>query len=241
MKRLIKRAFLVLAILFVCCLIGFFVWTQQTYAPTKELLRSVGDIEYEDDWVTFKPSGTNKEVGIIIYPGAKVEPEAYGYLGKRLSDAGYTVGIPKFNLNLAMLEANKAKEWIKRKPSIKKWFIGGHSLGGVSAAAFANENPDVIEGVILLASYPANGDDFSNKDTPILSIYAEKDGLTTKDKIEETKSLLSRETVLFEIKGGNHAQFGMYGEQKGDNQADISARSQQDLIADEMIKWLDNQ
>jgi dienelactone hydrolase len=241
MKRLIKKAFLVIAVLFVCALIGFFVWTQQTYEPTKELLRSVGDIEREDDWVTFQPSGTNKEVGIVLYPGAKVEPEAYGYLGKSLSEAGYTVGIPKFNLNLAMIEANKAEEWIKRNPSIEKWFIGGHSLGGVSAAAFANENPDVIEGVILLASYPASGDDFSNKDTPILSIYAEKDRLTTRDKIEETKSLLSRETVLFEIKGGNHAQFGMYGEQKGDNQADISAKSQQDIVSEEIIKWLDNQ
>ncbi|MET3727120.1 dienelactone hydrolase [Fictibacillus halophilus] len=239
MKRIIKKAFLVIAVLFVCALIGFFVWTQQTYEPTKELLSSVGDIEREDDWVTFKPSGTNKEVGIVLYPGAKVEPEAYGYLGKSLSEAGYTVGIPKFNLNLAMIEANKAEEWIKQNPSIKKWFIGGHSLGGVSAATFADENPDVITGVILLASYPANGDDFSKKDTPILSIYAEKDGLTTKEKIEKTKRLLSRETVLFEIKGGNHAQFGMYGEQKGDHPADISAQAQQDIIAVEMIKWLE--
>ncbi|ANC78514.1 carboxymethylenebutenolidase [Fictibacillus phosphorivorans] len=241
MKRIIKRAILVIAVLLVCCLIGFFVWTQQTYEPTKELLKSVGNIEHEDDWVTFKPSGTNKEVGVILYPGAKVEPKAYGYLGKRLSDAGYTVGIPKFNLNLAMLEVNKAEEWINRNPSIKKWFIGGHSLGGVSAATFAHKNPKLIKGVILLASYPASGDNFSNKGTPILSIYAEKDGLTTRDKIEETKNLLSSDTVLFEIKGGNHAQFGMYGEQKGDNQADISAKEQQDLIADEMIKWLDKQ
>ncbi|MBH0156949.1 alpha/beta hydrolase [Fictibacillus sp. 5RED26] len=239
MKRIIKRAILVIAVLLVCCLIGFFVWTQQTYEPTKELLKSVGDIEHEDDWVTFKPSGTNKEVGVILYPGAKVEPEAYGYLGKVLSDAGYTVGIPKFNLNLAMLEANKAEEWINRNPSIKKWFIGGHSLGGVSAATFAHKNPNVVDGVILLASYPASGDDFSNKDTPILSIYAEKDGLTTRDKIKETKSLLSRETVLFEIQGGNHAGFGMYGKQKGDNEADISAKTQQDIVAEEIIKWLE--
>ncbi len=239
MKRIIKRAILVIAVLLVCCLIGFFVWTQQTYEPTKELLKSVGDIEHEDDWVTFNPSVTNKEVGVILYPGAKVEPEAYGYLGKVLSDAGYTVGIPKFNLNLAMLEANKAEEWINRNPSIKKWFIGGHSLGGVSAATFAHKNPNVVDGVILLASYPASGDDFSNKDTPILSIYAEKDGLTTRDKIKETKSLLSRETVLFEIQGGNHAGFGMYGKQKGDNAADISTTTQQDIVAEEMIKWLE--
>ncbi|MBN3554285.1 alpha/beta fold hydrolase [Fictibacillus nanhaiensis] len=241
MKRLIKRVLLSISILLICGFIGFFVWTQQTYEPTKELLKSVGKVNQDGDWLTFKPSGIDKEVGIVLYPGAKVEPTAYSYLGKRLSEAGYTVGIPKFNLNLAMLETNKAEEWIKQNASIKKWFIGGHSLGGVSAATFAHENPDLIKGVILLASYPANGDDFSNKDTSILSIYAEKDGLTTKDKIDETKSLLSRKTVLFEIKGGNHAQFGMYGEQKGDNQADISAKVQQDLIADEMIKWLDKQ
>ncbi|MQR94903.1 alpha/beta hydrolase [Fictibacillus phosphorivorans] len=241
MKRLIKRILLSIVILCICGFIGFFVWTQQTYEPTKELLKSVGEIDQDGDWVTFKPNRTDKEVGIVLYPGAKVEPEAYSYLGKSLSGAGYTVGIPKFNLNLAMLESNKAEEWIKRNPTIKKWFIGGHSLGGVSAATFAHKNPKLIKGVILLASYPASGDNFSNKGTPILSIYAEKDGLTTRDKIEETKNLLSRDTVLFEIKGGNHAQFGMYGEQKGDNQADISAKEQQDLIADEMIKWLDKQ
>ncbi|WP_137791628.1 alpha/beta fold hydrolase [Bacillus sp. E(2018)] len=241
MKRIIKSVLLTIAILFICGLIGFFVWTQQTYEPTEELLKSVGDFEHEGDWLTFKPSGIDKEVGIVLYPGAKVEPEAYSYLGKSLSEAGYTVGIPKFNFNLAMLETNKAEEWIKRNSSIQKWFIGGHSLGGVSAATFAHENPDLIKGVILLASFPAGGDDFSNKDTPILSIYAGKDGLTTRDKIEQTKHLLSRKTVTFEIKGGNHAQFGMYGEQKGDNPANISAKTQQDLIADEMIKWLDKQ
>lgn len=44
-----------------------------------------------------------------------------------------------------------------------------------------------VDGLILLASYPA-GDDLSGTDFPILSIYGEKDGLTTLDKVEETKS-----------------------------------------------------
>lgn len=240
MKRILKIGFLVIAVILAISFVGFFVWTQQTFKPTQQLEEYVGDIQRENDWVVFKPDdNTGKEVGVILYPGAKVEPEAYSYLGKRLADKGYIVGIPKFNLNLSMFETNKADEFIDQNPDIKKWYIGGHSLGGVSAATYARKNQDVVDGLILLASYPSSGDDFSNKDTPILSIFAEKDGLTTKKKIAETKKLLPEEAVLYEIKGGNHAQFGMYGEQKGDKKADITAKAQQDLIVDKLLTWLD--
>ncbi|ECL0183892.1 TPA: alpha/beta hydrolase, partial [Listeria monocytogenes] len=40
------------------------------------------------------------------------------------------------------------------------------------------------------------------------------------------------------IKGGNHAQFGSYGEQHGDGKATISGPEQTDQVANALITWL---
>lgn len=45
---------------------------------------------------------TTREVGIILYPGAKVEKEAYAYDGTRLAEGGYFVAIPSLRLNLGI-------------------------------------------------------------------------------------------------------------------------------------------
>ena len=41
-----------------------------------------------------------------------------------------------------------------------------------------------------------------------------------------------------EIQGGNHAQFGWYGDQKGDGQATISHEEQQAIVIDEALALL---
>ncbi len=45
---------------------------------------------------------TTSEVGIILYPGAKVEKEAYAYDGTRLAEERYFVAIPSLRLNLGI-------------------------------------------------------------------------------------------------------------------------------------------
>ncbi|MDW8518344.1 alpha/beta hydrolase [Priestia flexa] len=69
--------------------------------------------------------------------------------------------------------------------------------------------------------------DFSNTNYPILSLTGDKDGLSTPNKISETKHLLSKNTKIVKLKGANNAQFGLYGEQIGDNKATISPEEQQ--------------
>ncbi|MEX3715328.1 alpha/beta fold hydrolase [Cytobacillus horneckiae] len=238
MKKIIKYLLMCIVSLIMIVLISFFIWTQQTYEPSKKLDNLVKEINYEEDWVVFNPR-ESMGVGVILYPGAKVEPEAYSYIAQQLSDQGYFVGIPKVRLNLPMFDRNKAAELINKSDSIEKWYVGGHSLGGVTAAAFASEHPDVVSGLILLASYPSSSNNFSQTNVPTLSIYAENDGLSTIDKIEKNRHLLSQQTELYEIKGGNHAQFGIYGPQKGDHKAAISVKEQQDIIGNEMLKWLE--
>jgi len=97
---------------------------------------------------------------------------------------------------------------------------------------------DTIGGVLFLASYPSNGSDFAGSTIPMLSLYGEKDGLTSLENIEDTKHLLSDAAQVYEIKGGNHAQFGLYGEQSGDQPASITAKEQQDEMIEVTIQWL---
>ncbi|MBM7602679.1 dienelactone hydrolase [Metabacillus crassostreae] len=239
MKRKMNYILLGITLLLAVFFLGFFTWSQQTYKPSSELntLIEKDEINYEKDWIIFNQHSNNK-IGIVLYPGAKVEPEAYSYYGKQLANKGYLVAIPHVRFNFALLDSNKAQEIIENYPSVEKWVIGGHSLGGVTAAKFAYNYPKKVDGVFLLGSYPSEGNEFSKTMTPMLSIYAEKDGLTTVDKINETKKLLSRNATMHEIKDGNHAQFGFYGKQKGDNEAGISIKMQQDEMISVTSEWI---
>lgn len=221
---------------------GFYIWSQQTYSASAEMVALVGEenIRLEKDWVIFTPEQEVSETGLILYPGAKVEPEAYSYIGQGLAKRGYTVIIPNVLLNFAFFDVNKADEIRKAYPDIKSWYIGGHSLGGVAAASYAYKHEGQLGGLFFLGSYPADSNDFSDMSLPILSIYGERDGLTTVDKIDATRQLLPPNAVLHEIAGGNHAQFGMYGPQKGDRKAAISQEEQQDRIVKTIGDWLDS-
>ena len=127
-------------------------------------------------------------------------------------------------LDFAMIAPNKAEKAIEKYPNIKSWTIGGHSLGGVVASKFASEN-DKIDGLVLLASYPMD-DKLKNSDIDVLSIWGSEDGVLDMDNLKESKSELPKDTIYVEIDGGNHAQFGDYGNQKGDNKAAISEEEQ---------------
>ena len=239
MKKTLKVSLLILLIIITLGGTGFYIWSQQTYKASEEISSFVNlnDIQHENDWLIFEPKDETKS-GIILYPGAKVEPEAYSYYAQSLANNGYLVVIPRVTLNFAFFDVNVAAQISEQYPDITSWFVGGHSLGGVAAASYAYNNLDYVKGLIFLASYPSNSNDFSKTELPILSLYAEFDALTTKEKIKETKHLLSPQTTLYEIQGGNHAQFGMYGAQKGDGNATISAKTQQDQMIQETLRWL---
>lgn len=239
MKKFLKISLITLSIIIALGLTGFYIWSQQTYEPSEEMNSYVdmNEIQQKKDWLVFEPKKETKS-GIILYPGAKVEPEAYSYYAQGLADNGYLVVVPHVTLNFAFFDVNLADQIIKEYHDITSWFVGGHSLGGVAAASYAYNNLEQVKGLIFLASYPSNSNDFSQTDLPILSLYAEHDALTTTEKIKETQHLLSPKTTFHQIKGGNHAQFGMYGAQKGDGDATISVKEQQDQMMSETLRWL---
>jgi predicted GH43/DUF377 family glycosyl hydrolase len=108
------------------------------------------------------------------------------------------------------------------------------------AARFAKTHPDSVQGLALWASYPASSDDLSHSGLHVVSIYASQDGLATGEKIEASRHLLPADTAWVQITGGNHAQFGWYGDQAGDHPASISRTDQQAQVVAATLAMLES-
>ncbi|PSL40479.1 alpha/beta hydrolase family protein [Planomicrobium soli] len=239
MKKWSIRILLAIALFIGGGAITFLVYAQFQYAPSSVLKEEVdiSAINTEEEGLLFQPEKGNGK-GVILYQGAKVQVESYAYLAEKLSEQGFLVVIPKMPLNFGILGVNNADLAIENHPEIQHWFIGGHSLGGVAAAMYAQKHQEELSGLYFLGSYPAS--DFSSGSFPMLSIFAENDGLSTTEKIEENRRLFSSESRFVEISGGNHAQFGLYGKQKGDNAAEISPLEQQNQVVEALGTWLNH-
>ncbi|AHC15272.1 carboxymethylenebutenolidase-related protein [Salinispira pacifica] len=199
---------------------------------------------------TFDPAGVKADRGLMFYPGAKVEGIAYGPLLLPLAARGYPVVILKFPFHFAILEQNAGRRAMPRFPSVEKWTLSGHSLGGTVAGWEALDNheqrnqdnpPDfTVDSMIYLASYSDARHDLSGTDLKILSIAGESDGLISMEEIRERMHLFPEDARLVSIYGGNHAQFGSYGPQAGDAAAGISREAQQERTARLMLEFLED-
>ncbi|MEW8967693.1 alpha/beta hydrolase [Exiguobacterium alkaliphilum] len=234
MKKKLKWIGLGLVGLILVAVIGFLVWTQLTYGPTDEALGYAAEATEVDNRLEF--GDPDSEVGIILYPGAKVEKEAYAYYGSRLAEEGVFVAIASLRLNLGIADIDAAETIIAAHPGIERWIVGGHSLGGSAASGFALENESRVEGVIFLASYPISS--MVESELRVLSISGEVDGLATQTDIEASRENVPDDAVFYEIVDGNHANFGMYGPQDGDNDSPLSAKEQLDETIEQILNWL---
>jgi alpha/beta hydrolase family protein len=182
-------------------------------------------------WLAFRPADIQPTVGLVIYPGGLVDYRAYAPVARAIAARGYFVAVVPMPLNLAVLAPDRALDVISAHPEIHRWAVGGHSLGGSMAATFARGHPDLVQGLVLWASYPAQWDDLSRTDLAVVSAYGTSDGLATSQKIDASRALLPPSTEWLAIQGGNHAQFGSYGVQSGDNPASIGEAEQQAEVA----------
>lgn len=228
-----KKLFWIIPLLSLLLLTSaFIIWAVTPSGPEHSALQALegdaGVLVEQDGWITFTPTEGKAEIGFIFYPGGHVDPRSYAPIAAEISREGCQVVILKPPLNLAVFNPLAAAEVIRTYPQIKTWTVGGHSLGGTMAARYVYEDPENVEGLVLWASYPAPGNDLSDSDLFVTSIYATRDGLTTQDEIQASRSLLPENTSWVAIEGGNHAQFGAYGPQSGDLEATIDAEVQQD-------------
>jgi hypothetical protein len=222
-----------LALLFILVLGlgGFVFWATDALGPMPEALAALesdNQVTVETEpWLVFTPAETTPTTGFIFYPGGKVDYRSYAPQAKEIAAAGYLVIIPEMPLNLAVFSPNVAADIIAAYPHIEQWAVGGHSLGGAMAAKYAYDNPVAVEGLALWASYPAENNDLAGTNMAVSSIYGSNDGVATPAQVLAGMPLLPAKTTWVEIVGGNHAQFGWYGEQDGDLPASISREEQQ--------------
>jgi len=232
--RVLKRWWWLLPAVLVTILAAFLIWASTPAAPMPEALAALESDDQvlveTEPWLVFRPVDATPTVGLVLYPGGRVDPRAYAPPARALAEEGVLVVIAPMPLNLAIFAPNRAAEVMAAYPEIDDWAVGGHSLGGAMAARFAYQNPAAVQGLVLWAAYPASTDDLSSQDVQVTSIYGTRDGLTTGDKIAASRPLLPTDTTWVAIEGGNHAQFGWYGPQSGDNPATISREDQQAQI-----------
>lgn len=234
MKKIFKWGALSIGALLLVAVIGFLVWTQFTYGPTDEATSYVAEATAVDNRLEF--GDPSSETGIILYPGAKVEKEAYAYYGAALSEEGVFVAIPSLRLNLGILDIDAAAPIIEAHPDIERWIVAGHSLGGSAASGYALEQETQVDGVIFLASYPISS--MADSELSVLSISASRDGLATREDIEASRTNVPSDSTFYEVTDGNHANFGMYGPQKGDQSSPLSSKEQMDEVVSQILDWL---
>ena len=176
------------------------------------------------------------KAGLIFYPGGKVEADAYIPLMMACAQQDIFCVIAEMPFYLAVFDKDAAGNIINEYPEIKTWYIAGHSLGGSMAASYAAENPDSLNGIILLGSYSTV--DLSDTGLEVLSIYGSVDGVMNKKNYDKYKTNLPKDFNEFVIDGGNHAFYGVYGTQNGDGKATITNEEQIKITAQKIIEFI---
>jgi hypothetical protein len=226
----VYKRFLILIVLSVVVVAGIKLFMpEQADETALAAMKTDALVEVSDQpsLIALVPKDIHLQRGLIFYQGAKVPPEAYVPLLKPLAEQGILIVIPKMPLNFAIFGIDRAAEIQNAYPQITCWTIAGHSLGGSMAAEYARENSYRLNGIIFLGSYPAKNTSLMGMDMKGLVIRGSNDGLATAEDIKKVLQNYPSDTIFIEIEGGNHAQFGNYGLQSGDDQATIDWETQQ--------------
>lgn len=224
--KIVLIAILSLVFLFVG---AFLIYASDYYRAddvATAVIQNDSTILIQDNTIILSPT-IPSDTALIFYPGAKVEYLAYlPILEKLKQSCDITCILVKMPFNMAIFDANAAGEIIDQFPDIRNWYISGHSMGGAMASAYASKNQNLIKGLVLMGAYVYGDYPVENA----LTIYGTFNE-SVAEKIDYTENIVV-------LKGGNHAQFGNYGKQKGDPDATISREEQQNLTVDAIKEFL---
>ena len=218
------------------------------YQGTAESISAVEDdpdvtVDRTNGGYVLQPATTESEVGVVFYPGGRVDPNAYmASLAPLVREANVTVVVPRMGLNLAVVDyglaatgfgTHAADSAMAAHPEIDEWYVGGHSLGGAMACRYTATNP-AIEGLVLYASYCDV--DISDRDLAVVSVTGSADGVLNTDAYEATLDNLPASTQLAELDGVNHTQFGSYtGQDRPSGTSYETAHSRLNRV---VVPWL---
>ena len=239
MKKKLISIFLVLILAFG---IGCFLYINDYYHANEDaiavLQQGASDtseviVSEKDGLMVFLPRG-GTDIGMIFYPGGKVEYSAYAPLLYQCARQGITCVLIEMPGNLAVLDMNAAEGIPERYTHVNRWYLAGHSLGGAMASSYLAEHTEAYEGAILLAAYATE----ALHGEKVLSVYGSEDGVLNMEKYEENKANLPEDYTEVVIEGGCHAYFGAYGTQDGDGEPSISAEQQWEITAQAVAEFV---
>ena len=227
MKKRLKIILISLLLLPVILGGGFLVYASDYYRAdeTANAILQSGQAQVRDDMIILRPEVASGSA-LIFYPGAKVEYTAYLPILEKLRQNGIASVLMKMPFNMAIFSVNAADKAFDELSGIDHWFIGGHSMGGAMASSYAADHREKVKGLVLLGAYIYG--DVPPQDA--LTVYG-----TLNADLE--KHIDYTDNVVI-IQGGNHAQFGNYGEQKGDPKALISREEQQDIAVQAILSFI---
>lgn len=236
--KIVKRVGMILVGLFAVLVIALAVYARNPYTALPEMNDAIDDLDTSmvtvyEDWDEIKYTVTNPQKNIVIIPGGLVTPDSYSFLAISIAKEGYNVTISKAPFNLAILAPNYAKRFLSDE---LENVIIGHSLGGVVGSMLASGRDEVTQ-VIMMGSYPIQ--DLTDKET--LMITAEFDLGMDPEAFDSSLEYVNSENIIFPITGGNHAQFGWYGPQKGDGEAVLTTLEQQLIVIEQIILFIGDQ
>ena len=223
--------------------IVYFGMSYQPGDTAAAALEDTGSVKVTEteEYILFDGAGT--EDALVFYLGARVEEAAYSPLMMRLAENGTDCFLCRMKYNFAMLDAEAAEDVraAAGNNSYRRWYLGGHSLGGVTAAGLvaqdeADDETSDWDGIVLLASYPT-----APITVPAILIYGTNDGIVEPEEYGRIgeDGLWPEDFTEVRLEGGNHAQFGDYGEQNGDNKAELLSDEQLDQTVAAITEWIE--
>ncbi|MBN2656664.1 MAG: hypothetical protein JXR86_06365 [Spirochaetales bacterium] len=197
-------------------------------------------VEDIDNVYRVMPQCYDMDEAMVFYPGGLVEPEAYIPLAAEMAETlKMVVFLQKMPLNLAVLGESRVEAILEKYSYIKNWYFTGHSLGGAMAASWIYDHPGVFKALILLGAYPIEKKPLDQVSLSVLSLRGSEDGLVSPDEFNNSRKNLPSNARFIEIEGGNHGQYGLYGEQKNDGKATITAEDQREFTVSRIKSFLD--
>ena len=140
---------------------------------------------------------------LVLVQGGKVERERYHWLGEELGGWGYTVLVPQYPRDLAILgmerthrvlEDARERGLVADGPAV----LTGHSLGGAVGAYQWVEHPDDYAELVLLASWPAENLEVEERDERTLLLVGDEDGEPLSEFEERTERFTDLTTHVIE-------------------------------------------
>ena len=190
------------------------------------------EIVYSDNVIALEDldrEGEAKKTGFIFYGDNKIQRECYLPLMIELSNMGYSVYLPTTFGNIPILNLEGAAYVSRTYPHVKTWYIVAHGQACPVAAKYASSHASKLAGLIFLGGYSKT--DLSDTSLRLLSITGSNDTIMDQAAYATMKANDPRDTVYFEIDGGNHTGFTDTFLIRRDSEAAIPSEEQIHLTA----------